>query len=177
MSNDRRPTWQEDVNTFYAPAFHAKDRAELAASMAEWAHLTPEERSFAASHLSYLQLRAQAAQQSLLAGCVRRLDHLVARVPKHSDELLEALDDIASLLESREPEQVLVGDTEDPDDDLPPEAGELMPSVEGEAEELDGQGRAPDIDEDHVMDIEPDAVTEAPAEPVVVVRNRRRIVR
>jgi len=61
---------------FYGEAFEPRRKSDLAESMADWAELTEDERSFALAHLQYLSLVAQAGTQRLLGAVLEVLEEI-----------------------------------------------------------------------------------------------------
>lgn len=105
--NENVPSFLQTARAFYGPAFDHTSRKSLARSMAEWAEMDEEEQSFAAAHLAFLNLQAQAGTQKLLV-----------QVRDLLDELAESL---TLAVEAALPDD----DDEEPvEEELPPELGE-----------------------------------------------------
>ena len=86
----QRPAWFTAAKEFYAIPFEPQTKQALAASMADWEHLTSEEQSFTIAHLSYLNLLAQRTTHVLL----RRLpEELIAELEELAEELTEPRDE------------------------------------------------------------------------------------
>ncbi len=127
------PAWMRRGRALYGDAFEPKKKSELAESMADWAEMSEEERSFVAAHLQYLGLQAQLGTQKLL----RELRALFEEVGDEVIDAIEvALEEQAGLDAS--------------------EADEADEAVDGDGDEQ-GEGRHLELVEDTaVPDFEPD---------------------
>jgi len=81
---DNKPLFLIIAKSLYGEAFGSRAKSDIAEAMADWAELDPDEQSFAAAHLHYLDLMAQAGTQRLLG------------------EMRDLLEDIAEALEGEE---------------------------------------------------------------------------
>ncbi len=79
------PTWLKAARAYYGDAFEAKKKTDLAAAMADWCDMDPDERGFVLAHLQYLNLLAQR-------GTHRLLQELRASVEVIGDEVIEAVE-------------------------------------------------------------------------------------
>jgi hypothetical protein len=124
---------------FYGEAFEARRKSDLAESMADWADLTEDERSFALAHLQYLNLVAQAGTQRLLGAVLEVLE--------------EIEDDVGEALEGR-------GEPDDVDDEEPERFDlESLPVVL-DPEPLDAEDAAIEVDETSEVRVDDDGVEE-----------------
>jgi len=121
------PAWMRRGRALYGAAFEPKKKSELAESMADWAEMSEEERSFVAAHLQYLGLEAQLGTQKLL----RELRALFEEV---GDEMIDALEGVADAVEP------------DGDGEIEIEDGVEGDVVDGE--EPEGPGRHLELVED-----------------------------
>jgi len=79
------PTWLKAARTYYGDAFETKKKTDLAAAMADWCDMDPDERGFVLAHLQYLNLLAQRDTHRLL-------QELRASVEVIGDEVIEAVE-------------------------------------------------------------------------------------
>lgn len=96
------PSWLKAARAYYGDAFEAKKKTDLAAAMADWSDMDPDERGFVLAHLQYLNLLAQRDTHRLLLG-------IRASVEVIGDEVIEAVE-----LAGGEPDEELL---EGPDDE------------------------------------------------------------
>ena len=87
-----QPRFLELARDTYADSLGVRSREDLAASMADWTRLSPDERSFIQAHLAYLQLEAQGALHQRLVVLRDRLDRLREEVGEDLDAVLEWLE-------------------------------------------------------------------------------------
>ena len=79
------PSWLKAARAYYGDAFEAKKKTDLAAAMADWSDMDPDERGFVLAHLQYLNLLAQRDTHRLLL-------EIRASVEVIGDELIEAVE-------------------------------------------------------------------------------------
>ena len=79
------PSWLKAARTYYGDAFETKKKTDLAAAMADWCDMDPDERGFVLAHLQYLNLLAQRDTHRLL-------QELRASVEVIGDDLIEAVE-------------------------------------------------------------------------------------
>ncbi len=79
------PSWLKAARTYYGDAFETKKKTDLAAAMADWCDMDPDERGFVLAHLQYLNLLAQRDTHRLLL-------ELRASVEVIGDEVIEAVE-------------------------------------------------------------------------------------
>ena len=79
------PSWLRAARAYYGDAFEAKKKTDLAAAMADWSDMDPDERGFVLAHLQYLNLLAQRDTHRLLL-------EIRASVEVIGDELIEAVE-------------------------------------------------------------------------------------
>ena len=84
-----QPRFLELARDTYADSLGVRSREDLAASMADWTRLSPDERSFIQAHLAYLQLEAQGALHQRLVVLRDRLDRLREEVGEDLDAVME----------------------------------------------------------------------------------------
>ena len=126
------PTFLSTARAFYGPAFgHTKKKA-LARSMVEWTEMDEDEQSFAAAHLAFLNLQAQAATQKLLTQVRDLLDEVAESLSVALEASLPEEGDDAE--EDDEDDDPIPEDVPD-DDELPPEVDEEAPAELPEVEE------------------------------------------
>jgi len=143
---DNTPTFLLTAKSMYGEAFGPRRQAELAESMADWADLTDEERSFTQAHLQYLNLVAQAGTQRLLLQVCELLAEIEDGVSEALDEAVEAVQSQADTSGSDDAASVFEPPVTPQLPDVAPPAFELD-------EDFDGAGA--DLEDDEFID-EPD---------------------
>ena len=141
---DNTPAFLHTAKSMYGEAFGPRRQADLAESMADWAELTDEERSFTLAHLQYLNLVAQAGTQRLLV----QVCELLAEI---EDGVTEALEEAVEAVQSQ-------ADTNVEDEGLPDldvhfsglRDSPQLPEVARDLEESDDDGR--DTDDEELVD-------------------------
>jgi hypothetical protein len=109
------PSWLKAARAYYGDAFEAKKKTDLAAAMADWCEMDPDERGFVLAHLQYLGLQAQLGTQKML----RELRALFEEV---GDEVIEALDGVVDAVE---PEAEEADDADEIDEVIDEEVEEV----------------------------------------------------
>lgn len=121
-----QPAFLDTARAFYGEAFEPRKKRDLARSIEEWTEMEEDEQSFVVAHLLYLNLKAQAAGQRLLADVRDLLDEV-------ADGLLTAMeeDDEPNVM----PDEAFVADDDDQEPDGFPVDGGDEPASDDPAED------------------------------------------
>src|SRR5690606_10996097 len=106
-----QPAFLDTARAFYGEAFEPRKERDLARSIEEWTEMEEDEQSFVVAHLLYLNLKAQAAGQRLLADVRDLLDEVADGLVSAIEEGLP--DDDEDDVPDAAPDGAVVADVED----------------------------------------------------------------